>query len=119
MSSEGPETPSDTSYSGEIATAEGGQSERNSTRLPVAMKAEMRRPGGWGVGAKIADLSTHGCKVETHLELQEGSIVWIRLPGLEPTPAKVAWVRGYEIGCAFERPLHPAVLDLIVARSST
>ena len=94
-----------------------GQKKRASPRVPVALDAALRQRGTSGVTVQIVDLSTHGFRIETHLDLQEGADVWVRLPGIEPYHAKVAWVRGYVAGCAFERPLHPAVLELIVARA--
>jgi hypothetical protein len=69
------------------------------------------------VAIRVVDLSTHGFRAATHLELCEGADVWLRLPGLEPYHAKVAWSEGHYIGCAFERPLHPAVVDMIVSKA--
>ena len=62
------------------------------------------------------DLSIHGFRACTHLELAQGTDVWLRLPGLEPYQATVVWSKGQYIGCAFERPLHPAVLEMIVRK---
>ena len=50
-------------------------------------------------------------------DLPVGTDVWLRLPGLEACQAKVAWERGNHVGCAFERPLHPAVLEMIAKRA--
>jgi hypothetical protein len=55
--------------------------------------------------------------METHLFMTPGTDVWLRLPSLEMRHAKVAWVRGAQVGCAFEAPLSPFVLDLIVERA--
>jgi hypothetical protein len=88
---------------------------RGAQRIPVSLPAGFRQSMGSGISVQIMDLSTDGFRTETHLDLEPGAKIWVRLPGLESTPATVAWVRGYAIGCAFERPLHPAVLDLIVA----
>jgi PilZ domain len=107
--------------SGEISTArdlpEGDKKARNSERVPIEMGAGLRQRGGSGVSVQIMDLSTHGFRIETHLDLHEGADVWLRLPGLESCHATVAWVRGYVAGCKFERPLHPAVLEMIVAKA--
>lgn len=93
------------------------QGERISERVPVELDAGLRRRGAHGVSVQILDLSTHGFRAATHLDLYEGSDVWLRLPGLEACQAKVVWVKGYVIGCAFERPLHQAVLEMIVGKS--
>jgi hypothetical protein len=117
------ETPA---ISGEISTGrdlperdspEERKKARNSERVPIEMDAGLRQRGGSGVSVQIMDLSTHGFRIETHLDLSEGADVWLRLPGLESCHATVAWVRGYVAGCKFERPLHPAVLEMIVAKA--
>jgi hypothetical protein len=91
--------------------------DRVSERVQVELGAGLRQRGAHGVAVQIVDLSTHGFRATTHLMLHEGADVWLRLPGLEAIQAKVVWVKGYIIGCAFERPLHPAVLEMIVGKS--
>jgi len=91
--------------------------QRKSSRVPVDMSAGLRQRGASGVSIQVLDLSPHGFRAATHLELPEGTDVWLRLPGLEPFHAKVAWSEGHYVGCAFERPLHPAVVDMIVRKS--
>ncbi len=93
------------------------QRPRRSARVNVDMSAGLRQRGASGVSVRVLDLSPHGFRAATHLILPEGSDVWLRLPGLEPYHAKVAWAEGHYIGCSFERPLHPAVLDMIVRKS--
>jgi hypothetical protein len=87
---------------------------RKSERVQLDLGAGLRQRGGTGVAIQIMDLSIDGFRATTHLNLAKGDDVWLRLPGLEPYMATVAWTKGSFIGCAFERPLHPAVLDLIV-----
>lgn len=89
---------------------------RKSERVKLELGAGLRQRGGTGVAIQILDLSTDGFRATTHLQLEKGSDVWLRLPGLEPYHAKVMWSKGAFIGCAFERPLHPAVLDMIVRK---
>lgn len=89
---------------------------RRSERVPVDLGAGLRQRGASGVSVQIMDLSTDGFKAATHLELYPGTDVWLRLPGLEASHARVMWSHGHYVGCAFVRPLHPAVLDMIVAR---
>ena len=115
--------PSGPAISGTIALTEppsksAEPQERVSDRVAVELGAGLRRRGAHGVAIRIVDLSTHGFRAETHLDLSEGADVWLRLPGLEATQARVAWVKGYVIGCAFERPLHPAVLEMVVRNSA-
>jgi hypothetical protein len=92
------------------------RSSRKSRRVALDLGAGLRQRGGTGVSIQILDLSVDGFRASTHLNLPVGADVWLRLPGLEPYQARVAWSKGQYVGCAFERPLHPAVLDMIVKR---
>jgi hypothetical protein len=93
------------------------QRDRKSKRLVVDMSAALRQRGASGVSVRVLDLSEHGFRAATHLELPIGMDVWLRLPGLEPYHATVAWQEGHYIGCAFERPLHTAVVEMIVKKA--
>ena len=95
-----------------------GLTSRKSERVSLEMGAGLRQRGGTGVSIQIVDLSTDGFRASTHLQLAKGTDVWLRLPGLEPYQARVMWAKGNFIGCAFERPLHPAVLDMIVKKKT-
>ena len=87
---------------------------RAAERVEVEFGAALRQRGASGVSVQIMDLSTNGFRVATHLDLASGTDVWLRLPGLEPCHARVAWSQGHYVGCQFVRPLHPAVLQMIV-----
>lgn len=109
------------SISGELSTGSSPPPQRKgrkADRVPVELGAGLRQRGASGVTVQIMDLSTDGFRVATHLELCAGTQVWLRLPGLEPCHAEVVWAEGHYIGCAFQRPLHPAVLQMIIDRAS-
>lgn len=89
---------------------------RKAERTSVEMGAGLRQRGASGVTVRILDLSTHGFRASTHLDLCPGADVWLKLPGLEALHAKVAWADAHFIGCSFERPLHPAVLQMVVCK---
>ena len=113
---------SDWVTSNEAATAteqdfSAARKRRASERIQVEFGAGLRQSGATGVTVQIMDLSTTGFRVATHLMLDPGTKVWLRLPGLEPCHATVAWTKGHYIGCSFERPLHPAVLEMIVRKA--
>jgi hypothetical protein len=109
------------SIRGELSTEPGfapsQQKGRRADRVTVELGAGLRQRGAAGVSVQIMDLSTDGFRVATHLELCTGSDVWLRLPGLEPCHARVVWSEGHYVGCAFVRPLHPAVLQMVVAKA--
>jgi len=100
---------------GELAT-ESCSNVRKAERTHVEMGAGLRQRGASGVTVSILDLSTHGFRASTHLDLMPGADVWLKLPGLEALHARVAWTDAHYIGCAFERPLHPAVLQMVVKK---
>ena len=113
--------PSSASIQGELSTEPGFRQPqrkgRRVDRVAIDLGAGLRQRGASGVSVQITDLSTDGFRVATHLELYPGTDVWLRLPGLEPCHAKVVWSEGHFIGCAFERQLHPAVLEMIVGKA--
>jgi hypothetical protein len=104
------------SFYAEISTAQTAH-ERATERINVSLGAALRQRGASGVAVQIADLSTKGFRVSTHLELEPGTDVWLRLPGIEPVHARAVWCRGHQVGCEFVRALHPAVLQMIVRNS--
>ena len=90
---------------------------RQSERRGVALDADLRKRGATSVVVEILDLSTHGFRAATHLELEPGTDLWLKLPGLESLHARVAWMRGHLLGGEFMQPLHPAVLDMIARKT--
>lgn len=102
---------------GELALADLPK-DRKADRASVDIDAGLRRRGAGGVSVQILDLSTHGFRASTHLDLSPGTEVWLKLPGLEALQSRVVWMDGHWVGCEFVRPLHPAVLDMVVRRPS-
>ncbi|HZF42125.1 MAG TPA: PilZ domain-containing protein [Sphingomonadaceae bacterium] len=88
---------------------------RRATRKPVSIQATLRRQGETKFNANVADLSESGFRVESHYLIPMGAQVWLTLPGLAAIPATVAWSSGNSLGCRFDAPLHPAVLDRVIA----
>lgn len=101
------------SLNGDPPPAPGGT--RKEERTPVNIAADLRRRGDRAVKVQLLDLSTKGFRIDSHLVMSDGVEVWIKLPALESLRAYVAWSRGSVIGFAFEQPLHPAVLRMVVA----
>jgi hypothetical protein len=97
----------------ELST-EPGYEGRRAGRADVVMGAALRQRGAHAVTVQILDLSTHGFRAATHLNLMVGSDIWLKLPGLESLHGRVVWMRGHLMGCEFVRPLHPAVMDMVV-----
>jgi hypothetical protein len=102
-----------TAFTGQLST-EPGEDGRRAARTELVLGAGLRQRGAHAVTIQVMDLSTHGFRAATHLDLMPGSDVWLKMPGLESMHARVAWMRGHLMGCEFVRPLHPAVLDMVV-----
>ncbi|MFL6844183.1 MAG: PilZ domain-containing protein [Allosphingosinicella sp.] len=88
---------------------------RKAERRIVNLAAALREDGAKSAKIVVRDISVGGFKAEAAEPLEEGSEVWLKLPGLEAKRSRVVWVRDKDIGCEFEWPLHPRELDVIVA----
>jgi len=68
---------------------------------------------------KIVDISPQGCKAEFVERPNLDELVWVKFDGLQSLEAVVCWTRGFEVGLEFERPIHPAVFEMLVERLKT
>lgn len=67
-------------------------------------------------GITLLDLSVSGCRVRTiGSPLATGQLLIVRPEGIEGLEGIVRWVEDGEAGIEFNRPLHPSVLDHLVA----
>ena len=92
-----------------------GDEHRRALRKSVKMRAHLPDRGQTRFEIDVVDLSSSGFRAETSFTLWPGTIVWLTLPGLAPLEAVVAWRDKFKYGCAFAKPLHPAVFDHIIA----
>ena len=92
------------------------QIERRAARLEVPGEVGLRVPGHSNYHVRILDLSTDGCGVELVERPSVGDPMMVKFEGLEVIDAEVCWVEGFNAGLKFDRPIHPAVLDLLVKR---
>lgn len=67
----------------------------------------------WSIDVESID--TRQVRFVTYATFDPGRLFWITLPGLEGWPARVVEVDGYMVTCAFTQPLHPAVLERVLA----
>jgi hypothetical protein len=86
---------------------------RKAERRIVNLAAALREDGVKTDSVTVLDVSTGGFKAEADTEIEEGTEVWLKLPGFEVRRSRVVWARGGEIGCEFQLPLHPSELDLL------
>ena len=85
-------------------------------RVSVDGEVTMRRAGKISFRVHIYDLSPDGCKAEFVERPELDEQLWIKFDGLEALEARVRWLAGARAGVKFNRALHPAVFDLVVAR---
>ncbi len=90
---------------------------RVAERRHVQIAVKVRRPGETWFSSRITDVSVSGFRLQSFMKLTIGNDIWIMLPGFEGRRARVTWTHAHESGCAFERPLHPAILDHVVRLS--
>ena len=95
------------------ASLERGSSydQRQYVRRPVSIGAGLRANDRPSSSVIVVDLSTHGCGIEATCHLEPGARVWLKLPGLESWPARIAWSEDGRGGLAFDRALHQAVVE--------
>lgn len=89
-----------------------GRTRRQAERKAMFATVQCRR-GMSREAVQVLDISISGARIQSLSPLRTDSVVWIRLPNLEPLQARVVWTRNFESGCEFVRPLHPAVFETL------
>jgi len=89
---------------------------RDEPRISTAIEATMQRHGKQKYPVTVYDMSTAGCQVEFVDRPDVGETVHMRFSGLQPLEASVRWIAGIRAGVEFERPIHPAVFDLLIRK---
>lgn len=90
---------------------------RRMERLALTCQVGLRRSGARPARVELKDLSTSGFRAEVFDRVFVDEKIWLTLPGLEGWQARVAWIKGDEIGCEFCQPLHPAVVNSVSQRA--
>lgn len=91
---------------------------RTSARTQFSAEVILRRLGHHNFKVRIFDASTRGCKVEYLERPAIDEKLFVKFNGLEPLSAYVCWIGEREVGLEFDRPIHPAVFDLLVQRNN-
>jgi hypothetical protein len=89
---------------------------RRSTRITLDAEITLRRLGKINYRVRLFDVSPDGCKVELVERPRIGEHVMVKLPALEALGSEVVWVENFTAGLRFEKPVHPAVFDLLLER---
>lgn len=98
-------------------SARGASQSRGEPRYDLEIEgATLREPSCSPATVTVHDLSVHGFRTDWPYVLKRGNRVWLKLPGYEALAATVAWNSKFSLGCTFEHPLHPAILEDIVTK---
>ncbi|HEY0115781.1 MAG TPA: PilZ domain-containing protein [Allosphingosinicella sp.] len=88
------------------------QKEKEAIALNLAARV---REGSRRWNIEVQSIDTRQIVFLSFSAVDPGKLFWITLPGLEGWPARVMEVDGYRVTCAFTQPLHPAVLERVLA----
>jgi len=93
-----------------------GESRAETGEEGIALNLQARvREGTRRWAIDVASITTRSVAFDCFAALRVGALLWIVLPGLEGWPARIVAVDGYRFTCEFTQPLHPAVLERILA----
>ena len=95
---------------------EKAQQPRRSDRIGLSADISLRRLGQNSYRVKVSDLSPEGCKVDLVERPRIGEHMLVKFAGLEVLDAETCWIDGYVAGLRFEKPIHPAMFDLLLQR---
>lgn len=88
---------------------------RRGSRAPAGVVARVEPGDEQVLGPKtlcrVADITVHGCKLETYTALSRGAAIWLTLPGGGTVAADVIWADDFNAGCVFLDPLRQALVD--------
>lgn len=85
-------------------------------RRDVEVKAKLRTRVHGRYEVEVLDISLRGIRVATYAKHEIGQRVSVQLPSLQPLRARIVWQSNHQIGCHFDDPIHPAVLELLAQR---
>jgi hypothetical protein len=90
---------------------------RKADRIEISAEASLRRAGR-RYRVRTFDITRFGCSCEFVERPAVYEHVWIKFDGLESIEAIVCWIEGSSLGLMFANPVHPAVFDMLLARSN-
>src|SRR6266550_3623147 len=87
---------------------------RRAPRTALRLTASIREPGRSRTSARVIDLSTRGCRIETNSSASADSWLLLTIAGLETQYCRVVWSCHEFAGVEFATPLTEAVLDRLL-----
>ena len=96
------------------ARFDGSPDRRRAPRMAIRLNASIREPGRSRTGARLIDISTHGCRVEVTSGASQDTWVMLSIAGLETQYCRVVWRCHEFAGIEFATPLAEAVLERLL-----
>lgn len=90
--------------------------ERREPRQSLEVDVDVREPGMAGHRLHLKDITSLGCRISLLDRVKLDSRLFVKFPSLESIPCYVCWCKDFEAGLEFEKPLHPAVLEHLIAK---
>ena len=90
---------------------------RTSARFVLTAEITLWRPGKPKYCAQVEDLSLEGCKTTFVDRPRANERALVKFERLEALSSTIQLVSGDTAGVKFDHPLHPAVFDLLLART--
>lgn len=90
--------------------------ERAAERLEIAAEIFLRRSGKGAYQVRTLDLTRFGCSCEFVERPAIDDRVCVKFAGLEALGGEVRWIAGSSLGLKFDKPIHPAVFELLLQR---
>jgi len=95
-----------------------GQPERRrAQRSALRLSATVREPGRSRMGARVIDISTHGCRIEAMPGATADTWILLSITGLETQYCRVVWSCHEFAGVEFATPLAEPVLDRLLQQN--
>jgi hypothetical protein len=98
-----------------VAYLASGAEQRQTRRRAVNFAAFLESEGVSSHPVNVLDVSERGFRIVTAAEVDQGSSMLVKLPGLEAVRATVMWAKDGQLGCSFEEELHPASIQALTA----
>ena len=83
--------------------------ERQATRLPLLLTAQMSSDRFEATAVRLTDLTGRGCRLSTAQLVSVGTFVTVHILGFTEIGGWIAWARDGEVGLDFANPLPDAV----------
>lgn len=87
---------------------------READRIDVVLWGRIRMRNGDAHPARLCNLSPGGFMAMTPVTIRKYSEVDVEIPVIGWKPAIVAWCDGDKMGCEFEPPMDPAVIERLL-----